>query len=280
MRFGVHVSIAGSIAKAFERAADLGCGTMQIFSRNPRGWKFSDLTNENIEAWKTAREGQDIEPVTIHMPYLPNLASDDPDVSKRSTDSLTAELQRAELLECRYICTHIGKGMALWLDDAITCVASAIDRAIEESETSDPIILLENTAGQGTEIGNTMEEIGRIVAAIEHKDRIGVCIDTCHAHAAGYDLSSSEGLERLLTELDQHVGMERLKLVHLNDAKREAGSHVDRHEHIGLGTIGDDGMRRILNHPKLVDLPVIMETPVNDDRNDKGNLAKAKSLLS
>ncbi len=278
MKLGFHVSISGGMERAFERAAAKNCGTMQIFSRNPRGWKFKDLDEATVAAWHEEAAKYAIEPVVIHMPYLPNLAASDKTQYSKSLHALVAELDRAETLRCPHICTHIGKRLGAGNDAALAAVATIIDTAIEEAAVHNPMLLLENTAGQGSEVGNRISEIAAIVASSAYPDRLGLCIDTCHAHAAGYDMSTAEGLTQLIAEIEAEIGLEKLRVIHLNDSKGDCGSSLDRHAHLGQGSIGEAGIARILQHPKLAELPFIMETPENDDGDDASNMATALRL--
>lgn len=279
MKFGAHVSIAGSLLKAFERAEEQGCETMQIFSRNPRGWGFKDLDPETAAEFRSLSSSSGISPVVIHMPYLPNLAAGDEEKHKISTSQLTTELLRADALNCPFIVTHIGKALGLPNDAALKQVTKAVNNAIRESGTETPMLLLENTAGQGTEVGNTIDELAAIIAKSDSPDRIGICLDTCHAHAAGYDLAAENGFELLLDEIEEKIGIEKLKVMHLNDSKGACGSRLDRHNHIGQGTIGLDGFRRIVNAPRIQGVSGILETPENDDGNALSNLKTLRSLI-
>jgi len=274
------MSIAGSLVNAFERAEELGCETMQIFSRNPRSWAFKDIDPETATEFRRLSVASTARPVVIHMPYLPNLAAGNEEKHQVSTRQLTTELQRADTLECPFIVTHTGKALGLPLEDAIWQVVNAINRAIRESGTQTPMLLLENTAGQGTEVGNTIDELATIITKSDFPDRIGICLDTCHAHAAGYNLASEDGFELLLDEIDEKLGLERLKVMHLNDSKGVCGSRLDRHNHIGQGHIGLEGFRRILNAPRVQDISGILETPENDDGNALSNLKTLRSLTA
>ncbi len=281
-KFGFHISISGGLEKAFARAKELGCTTMQIFSRNPRGWRSAPLTQDQIEAWhREAASYSSIEPVVIHMPYLPNLAATKEDQREKSYRSLTDELRRAGALGIPYICTHVGKAMLADPAGQMKQVAQMCDQALEETAAdgiTDPMLLLENTAGQGTEVGTRMEELGTILAHSKYAERYGICLDTCHAHAAGYDLSTETGLEQLIAEIEQFIGLDKIKVIHFNDSMKPCGSRVDRHQHIGKGTIGEAGLRNILFHPVLRDLPFIMETPENEEGNDAQNMATVLKL--
>ncbi len=277
MRFGFHISISGGLSKVAQRAVERNCQTVQIFSRNPRGWKYGPLSSDEAKLFQTALRRLDISPVVVHMPYLPNPASPDEGLYRRSIDSLAEELRRAQLLGAAFVVVHVGKHMGSSVEQALEKVAAAVNQALEEVET-EVLLLLEGTAGQGTEIGYSFSQIRDVFARLESPNRVGVCLDTAHIFEAGYDISTDEGLEKTLQEFDQLLGLDRLCLLHLNDSKTPLGSHVDRHWHIGEGEIGREGFRRIINHPKLRNLPGIMETPPGE-AEDKKNMQTVRSLV-
>jgi deoxyribonuclease-4 len=274
MRAGFHVSIAGSIDKAVDMALAMGCNTFQLFTRNPRGWSFSDLSTNTISTFSEKLSKSRISPVVDHMPYLPNLAGSNDEQYKKSVDTLKAELNRCRLLGIPYLVTHLGSHMGSGLEEGRARLTSAIS----EASAAEPgcMILLENTAGQKNSLGTTFEDIRVIMDGIECQERIGFCFDTCHAFAAGYDLRT--GVGEIIDKLDSTMGLSKLKVVHLNDCKGDLGSHLDRHEHIGLGTIGEPGFRSILAEKRIRSLPFIMETPVDYRRDDRGNLLKLYEL--
>lgn len=277
MRFGFHVSIAGGFAVAIKRAALLGCETMQLFSRNPRGWASGSLDKNEASLFCQEAVKHKITPVIVHMPYLPNLASADTTLYAKSVSILREELRRAEVLGAAYLVTHVGHRGQSPEDEALARVAQAIDKACT-AVPNDVMILLENTAGQGSEVGYCFAHLGCIVDRTAHHRRVGICLDTAHAFAAGYAVGSAHGLERTLDELARTLGIKRLRLVHLNDAKAPAGSRVDRHWHIGQGRIGRAGFRRIVNHPLLQHLPAVMETPKEKDLDDILNMRTVRRL--
>ncbi len=257
---GAHVSISGMISLSVERAKDLDCTTFQIFTRNPRGWTAKKLDREDAESFVRKRREHGYEIVVAHMPYLPNIASPDPTTWRRSVRSLVEELERCEALRIEYLVCHIGSHMGKGLEEGITQVAKAVDEAVSRVEPA-CMILLESMAGQKNSVGSYFHEIREILERVGNKDMVGVCLDTCHLYAAGYDVSTPEGLEQTLESFDREVGLSRLKVVHLNDSKGGLGSHLDRHEHIGMGFIGERGFGRIVNHKVLRTLPMILETP-------------------
>lgn len=278
MRFGFHISIAGGFSKIAARAVDMECQCIQFFSQNPRSWASSPLRRKEVNAFITSISLTTIHPIFIHMPYLPNLASPDTTLWNRSVHSLCADLRRAEQLKVSYVIVHIGHRGDQSEEWACDRVSLAIDRALS-AEPNSVRLLLENTAGQGTEIGYCMNHLQRIIAGSNHKDRLGICLDVAHAFAAGYDMSTSRGLDTILREIEQYIGLHRLHVLHLNDTTSGLGSRVDRHWHIGKGSIGMDGFRRIVNHPDLCLLPGIMETPKKSDEDDRMNMKVIKSLV-
>jgi deoxyribonuclease-4 len=278
MRFGFHISIAGGFSKVVERAQARGCETIQFFSRNPRGWKYDPLDEKDVEGFRASIHSSGLFPVFLHLPYLPNIASLESKFYKRSIDSIATDLERAEQLGAQYLIIHIGHRMESSEDEAIEAVVQGIDLAFER--VKNPIILLlETTAGQGTEIGYTFEQIKKIINGVHEQGRMGICLDTAHSFEAGYDLSKKDGIERTLKSFDQTIGLKRLHLLHLNDSKTPLGSRKDRHWHIGEGYIGLEGFRYLINHPLLRHLPGIMETPRKDTVEDPRNMKVIRSLV-
>ncbi|HSB03551.1 MAG TPA: deoxyribonuclease IV, partial [Thermodesulfobacteriota bacterium] len=248
MRFGFHISIAGGFSKIVERANVRGCETIQFFSRNPRGWKYSPLDLEDVERFRSSIESSHLFPIFLHLPYLPNMASRKSKFYNRSIDSIVTDLERAEQLGAHYLIIHVGHRGESSEDEAIDTVAQGIDQAFER--VKNPVILLmENTAGQGSEIGYTFDQIKRIIDRVHEKRRMGVCLDIAHTFEAGYDLSHRDGIERTIESFDKTIGLKRLHLLHLNDSKTPLGSRRDRHWHIGEGYIGLEGFSYLINHP-------------------------------
>jgi deoxyribonuclease-4 len=275
LRAGVHVSIAGSIDKSVERAVAIGCSTFQLFTRSPRGWSFSDIPANVISSFLEKLKKTDISPVVDHMPYLPNLASPNDDAYKKSVETLKTELLRCTLLEIPYLVTHLGSHLGRGEERGCARLVSALNTAISEVKTN-CMILLENTAGQKNSMGTTFEDIRAIMDKTDYPRKIGFCFDTCHAFAGGYDLRTKIG--EIMDQMDDVVGLSKLKVVHLNDSKGDLGGHLDRHEHIGLGKIGEDGFRLILAEERIRSLPLIMETPVDSRRDDRDNVVKFYEL--
>lgn len=278
MRFGFHISISGGFSKVVEKAKIRSCETIQFFSRNPRGWKYEPLDNDDVETFRTSIQSSGLFPLFLHLPYLPNVASKDSKFYSRSIDSIVIELERAERLGVPYLIIHVGHRMQNSEDEAIEAVAQAINQAFDRARN--PIILLlENTAGQGTEIGYRFEQIKKIMDGVQEVEKVGVCLDTAHSFEAGYDLSKKDEIERTIESFDQTVGLKRLHLLHLNDSKTPLGSRKDRHWHIGEGYIGLDGFQYLVNHPLLKHLPAIMETPRKDTVEDLKNMKVIRSLI-
>lgn len=275
MRIGFHISVAGGFQHVIERAQARSCTTIQIFSRNPRAWKFRPLKENDVELYIKKIEQSKIKPVFIHMPYLVNLASSDKHLHERSVASLVAELHRAASLKAHYVIMHIGssKKEKKGIQDMIT----GINRALQTAKNK-VILLLENTPKSGNEIGNNFGQINAIIKSIEPPRRIGVVFDTAHAFAAGYPLQTKKGVARTLHEFNRIIGIEKLRLIHFNDSKTEFGSCRDRHWHIGKGNIGK-GMGYILNHPLLKTKPFILETPRKNLQDDLMNLKMVTKLL-
>ena len=278
MRFGFHISISGGFSKVVEKAEIRGCETIQFFSRNPRGWKYDSLDHDEVKAFQTSIQSSNLFPLFLHLPYLPNVASKESKFYSRSIDSIVIDLERAEQLGAPYLIIHIGHRMESSEDEAIEAVVWAINQALDRVRNS-IVLLLENTAGQGTEIGYEFGQIKKIFEGVEERDRIGICLDTAHAFEAGYDLSKKEEIERTLESFDRMIGLKRLHLLHLNDSKTPLGSRKDRHWHIGDGYIGLEGFRYLINHPLLKHLPGIMETPRKDTVEDLKNMEVIRSLV-
>jgi len=275
MILGLHVSIAGSIDKSVDRAVALNCKTFQIFTRNPRGWQFQDLKHEDTNLFKKKCKDNDIKFPIAHMPYLPNLASPKDEIYDKSTKTLTNELNRCHSLGIPYLVTHLGSHLGKGTMYGINRVIDACNIALSNNKKS--MILLENTAGTKNSIGSTFENLKYILDNTDDK-KVGICFDTAHAFAAGYDLRSNEDVKRTMDLFDDIIGLEKIKVIHLNDSKASFNSHSDRHQHISLGYIGEHGFKAILKHKITKTCPLILETPVDSIRDDVGNLRKVKEI--
>lgn len=279
IRCGVHVSIAGSIDQAVDRAREKHCDTFQVFTRNPRGWKFKKLNPDEATLFRQKLKESAIEPAVAHMPYLPNLSCPMKMIYKKSVKALTVELDRCSALGIPYLVTHLGshlgKGREIGLERLIEAINAAFD-----SSTGRTMLLLENTAGTKNSMGSSFEDMREILDHVAEKPRVAVCFDTCHAFAAGYDLRDAESVERTVAELGKVVGLDLLKVVHANDSKGKLASRLDRHEHIGMGQIGEQGFRAILHNDAFRKLPLILETPVHRRGTDVTNLRRLRELAS
>jgi len=278
MILGVHISGAGKIYQTLDRAAELKCQTMQIFARNPQQWRAGSLSSKDIEEFKLRRKKFNIDPVFIHISYLINLASPNSRLYQGSIQAYIEDIQEADKLKADYIVTHMGSHKETSEEAGIKRLIVALNKILTETKGSKVGILLENTAGSGSWLGYKFAHQKKIIAGIKEKSRVGLCLDTAHAYLAGYDLATKEGLDKMLAEIDTQVSLKLIKLIHLNDAYGELASHHDRHDHIGKGSIGLEGMKRIINHPKLKNIPMVLETPKDDESSDALNLALVRKL--
>lgn len=278
LMLGLHVSIADSLDSAFDKAAEIGCTTFQIFTRNPRGWKFKPLIEEQVAAFLERRRRSGFKRIVDHMPYLPNLASPDKAMMRASRKTLDAELKRCDALGIDYLVAHLGSHMGKGSMVGIRNVAEALNEAIAGS-TGETTVLLENMAGQKNSVGARFEELRQILDLVKKSGRVAVCFDTCHAFASGFDFTGPAAANNTMGMFDELVGYDRLKVVHLNDSKGPLGSHLDRHENIGKGKIGERGMKSFLRFPGITERPIILETPYSDPRTMKESLATVRRLL-
>ena len=278
MLLGVQVSIEGKIYEALNRAGELGCNTMQIFSRNPQRWRDNFLEPEEIKEFNQRKEKFAIKPIFIHIPYLINLASPNPRLYKASIAAYIEDIQEAHTLKADYIVTHMGSHKETSEVAGIRRLARALNKILEKTINTQVGILLENTAGSGSWLGYKFSHQKKILQGLNQKERVGLCFDTAHAYLAGYDIATEEGLKKTLDEIDKLVGIDLIKLIHLNDAKDKLGSHRDKHEHIGKGSIGLEGIKRIINHPRLRNIPFILETPKKTVQDDLMNLNTVRRL--
>jgi len=278
VRIGVHTSIAGGISKAVERAASLNCRTLQIFSHNPRQWQKSVISPEEAERFSVLRKKHDIAPVFVHVSYLINLASLSPEILEKSIDLLSYELATADAIGAEYVVLHTGSAGGQDERKARTGAAKALFKAVGSREHR-ASVLLENTAGEKGDITSSITALSEIIDACKSDRIAGICVDTCHAFSSGYDLRSSEGVDKLFDEIRTYTGLDTLKLIHLNDSKRALGSGVDRHEHIGKGFIGIRGFENLLSDKRISDIPLILETPKKDEEDDRRNLQTVFGIL-
>lgn len=276
---GAHMSIAGGVPQALVRGKELGCLTIQIFTKSANQWKARELTPEEVAEFNRKKEEIKIWPVIAHDSYLINLGAPDEDRLQRSRESFLMEMQRTELLGLPYLVTHPGSHLEAGEKEGLKRIAESIDWLHRRTEGLKMMILLETTAGQGTNLGYRFEHFSAIMDMVEDASRLGFCFDTCHVFGAGYDLRTRNAFERTIEEFDKVLSLERLKVFHLNDSKNDLGSRIDRHQHIGKGTIGLDAFRFLLNDSRFSHLPKILETPKGKDMTeDKMNLAVLESL--
>jgi len=277
---GAHMSIAGGLHLAFDRLQEVKGEALQIFTKNERQWKASDITQTDAKLFTDKWEIAGHPPVAAHDSYLINLAAIDPMKLDKSVAAFSEELQRTELLGIPFLITHPGSHLGEGIEAGLATFVTNLDRAIQLSRTSRVSILIETTAGQGTNLGSTFNEIAYILQESRNGERLGVCYDTCHTFAAGYDLRTNKEYQKTFSEFDEIVGLEHLKFFHLNDSKKGLASRVDRHEHIGGGFIGLEGFRLLLNDARFRRHPMVLETPKGKDlKEDKENLRILRSLI-
>jgi len=274
VRLGVHVSISGGIEQAIPRAEEIGCTSIQIFSRNPRGWRSGPLTARTAAEFRKRAADAAIGPVIVHTPYLLNLASGDEDLYRRSIHGLALDVRRAEQLGAQFVVTHVGSARERGF--GVERVARALGEVLKDDPSVS--ILLENGAGAGHSLGGRFAEIQEIIATAGCQGRVGICFDTCHGFASGYDLRAPEDVVSLAKEINRTVGRKSLALLHLNDCLGGVGSHLDRHAHIGQGKIGRLGFENLLRHPFFRGFPMILETPKDEIDSDSKNMKKIKEI--
>lgn len=277
---GAHMSIAGGLDRAIERGLSVECTAMQIFTKNNNQWNGKPLTAGEIERFKTAWEQSPIQTVFAHDCYLINLASPDALNYRKSIKAFADEMLRAERLSLSYLVTHPGAHLGTGESKGLKRVAESLNRLHDKTPGFRLQVLLEITAGQGSSLGYRFEHLAEIISQLEQPDRVGICFDTCHAFAAGYDISSPVGYKRTMKDFDRIIGLAKLKVFHLNDSKKPLGSRVDRHEHIGKGHLGLTPFSLILNDRRFRKIPKVLETPKGPDlAEDRENLTILRSLL-
>ncbi len=278
-RIGFHAPIAGGLHNALLKSQAHGCDTVQIFSRNPRGWAARPLTDEEIAEFKRVRRRAKIKPVVIHANYLINLAAADETIRAKSIASFREEVERGIRLAANYLVVHPGSAKGACEADGIRTCAASLRAACDGLDLGGFRILLENTAGQGACIGHRFEHLREIIAACPALD-LGVCFDTAHAFTAGYDIRDEDGFAATFQSLEKNVGLKNVRAVHFNDSKADYNSRVDRHWHIGQGHIGADALRRVARHPKLAHAAFLLETPQDETGDDARNLAALRSFVA
>ena len=278
MQIGAHVSISGSLDLAVDNAVERECNAFQIFTRNPRSWFAKDLDPDQVKKFKEKLQKSRIDRMATcaHMPYLPNLSSPDEDGYQKSIKSMTQEIERCHELGIPYLVTHLGSHKGSGEENGIRRLVGALNKVAETN--ADVIILLENTAGQKNSVGSDFTQLEEIFSKCKPSKKFGICLDTCHAFVAGYDLRTKEDVTKAIKKFDDSIGLKNLKILHLNDSKGELNSNRDRHDHIGLGAIGKEGLGEIVKIMNKNNIPIVLETPIDDIRDDFENISKAKSL--
>lgn len=277
-KIGFHAPIKGGLHQALLRSRELGCQTVQLFSRNPRGWQAKPLTEEDIRHFRATRRATKISPVVIHANYLINLAAADPLILEKSRASFREEIERALLLGVDYLVVHPGSARGSCEADGIATCVESLRVATRDLRMGSLRILLENTAGQGECIGHRFEQLGELLKACKDLP-LGICFDTAHAFTAGYDIREDDGLEATLELLQHSVGRRNVRAIHFNDSRAAYFSRVDRHWHIGEGQIGEEALRRVAQHPKLAHAAFILETPCDEPGDDVRNVAVLRSFV-
>jgi len=280
LRLGLHTSIAKSLEDAADKAAKVGANTFQIFSASPRMWRASPPAPSEVKLLMRARERHDLYPLVIHDNYLINVAACSEPLRLKSVTAFRGEIERALAIGAEYLVAHPGNCKGHSVEQGIYAVIRSLAEAAEGLDTQKLTVLLENTAGSGAALGSRLEELAvmRQFAAELTDLKIGFCIDTCHLLASGYDVSSSAAVKKTVAELDGVLGLANIPVMHANDSKGQLGSHLDRHEHIGQGHIGEKGFRAILTHPKLRNKAFILETPFDEEGDEERNMEMLRKL--
>jgi len=278
---GAHMSIAGGVQLAFDRLKEVRGDALQIFTTNHRQWKAASLTSRAIDLFKTKKDEAGGISVASHAIYLINLATSDSEIAGKSIIAFAEELRRCDALGIGYVIMHPGAHVGEGFEQGLERFVTNLDLAIEEAATETVSVLIEITAGQGSSLGSNFEQISFMLQTSKYGGTMGVCYDTCHAFAAGYDIRTKEAYNSTIEQFDTIIGLDRLKFFHLNDSKKGLLSRVDRHEHIGKGAIGLEGFRLLLNDPRFRYHPMVLETPKGKDlAEDKENLKVLHSLIS
>lgn len=277
---GAHTSIAGGVSKSIDRASEVNFTAIQIFSKNNNQWNAKPLDAKEIKLFKEKLQQSNIKYVVVHDSYLINLCAKDKTILKKSRNAFLDELQRCEQLGIEHLNFHPGAHLGQGEEDGLKMIADSINIAHSFTKNYKVKSMLETTAGQGTNLGYTFEQLRRIIELVDEKERMCVCIDTAHIFAAGYDIKSIDGYKKTIKDFDDIIGLDLLKCIHLNDSKKELGSRVDRHEHIGKGFIGREGFTIIMNDKKLLHIPKILETPKGKEmKEDVENLKVLIDLI-
>ena len=279
MNLGSHMSISGGVHKAIERGASIGCTCIQIFTKSSNQWKSRPYSEEEMLKFASLKKQENIDPIVAHASYLINLASPDDLLFKKSVDSFFEEMERCDKLFIPYIIIHPGSHVGSGEKNGIARIAEALNTLHKLGKSLKVEIALETTAGQGTNLGYSFEQLAEIIERVSEKEKLWVCLDTCHIFAAGYDIRTQKAYNETIKRFDEIVGIKKIKAIHINDAKKGLGSKLDRHEHIGKGEIGLEGFKNIINDKRFDRIPLILETPKDEEMEwDKMNLAILKKL--
>jgi deoxyribonuclease-4 len=274
---GAHISTKGGLHTVFDRATEINASALALFAKNSNQWKGKELTDADVALFHELRT---VRPIVTHASYLINLATTNAEFHRKSIAAMIDELDRAERLGAHGVVLHPGAHMGAGVDAGLEQIARSLDQIHAALPNHKVVTLLETAAGQGSCLGCSFEELGRIIQLVDDKARVGVCVDTCHIFAAGYEIQTRDGYERTIDELEKHVGIENVGVFHINDSKKPLGSRVDRHEHIGDGMIGREAFGFLLNDPRFTRLPKLLETPKPiEHESDRKNLAVLRSLV-
>jgi deoxyribonuclease-4 len=277
---GTHVSTAGGFCKALDRAESIGCTAMQVFVKGNTRWAFPAPKTEDVAKYRERISKSGVQSVIAHSIYLVNLCSNNPEFLRKSIEDMVDEIQRCELLGIEGLVMHPGAHCGAGVEFGIEQVAKALDTIFEQTPDAKCRVLLETTAGQGSSVGGQFEHVAEIMKQVRNQKRLGVCLDTCHVFAAGYEIRNPESYGAMWKQFDKVIGMKKLRAIHLNDSKKGLGSKLDRHEHIGKGELGLEPFRFIMNDPALRGIPMVLETDKDPDmKQDVENLEVLKSLL-
>lgn len=280
-RLGAHVPVAGGVQNAFANGAEIGCDALQIFVKNANRWQAKPLSEETLEAYREARQAYGNPPVVGHASYLINLCAVNPETLTKSRAALKDELGRCDLLGVRGLVLHPGAHMGAGREAGLEGVIRSLDEVLAKTEDSSTYVWLENTAGQGTTLGSSLKDLAAIIEGSAFGERLGVCLDTCHAFAAGYDLRTGAGLEKLLSDAESTFGLARLGCFHLNDSVYPVGAHRDRHANLGEGEIGLGAFVRLAQDSRFAQLPMLLETPTGEDElGHARDLARLRAALA
>jgi deoxyribonuclease-4 len=280
-RIGVHLGTAGGVSNTVLRAKEIGANTFQIFSSSPRMWRASAVDPKQAEKLRELRNQYDVGPVVIHTSYLVNLCSVTEEVRCKSVEAFRGEMERALTLGAEYLVLHPGSWKGMTRNEGLKLAAESIERAIDGLpwQGTQFSVLIENTAGAECSLGGSFDQVAELVMLLRNHAPVAVCLDTCHTHVAGYDIVSDEGYEETMIQIEATVGFDAVRVWHCNDAKAARGSKLDRHQHIGQGTIGIEAFRRLLNDPRFAHSAFIAETPVDDDGDEASNVGALKRLV-